>query len=110
MGECIVLYHASSGRISLIFGQDPLHSDDGLTPYMWYSLLHMATCHISFASSHVFCFSLSHPSQNTCIIRSFPHNWLSTMHNMTLAWSLSFYHFGDKRADHCGNVRATLHQ
>jgi len=34
-----VLYHPSSGWVSLTFGQDPLHSDNDVTQYMWHSPL-----------------------------------------------------------------------
>src|SRR5882724_5535051 len=34
-----VLYHPSSGQVSLAFRQDPLHSYDDVTQYMWHSPL-----------------------------------------------------------------------
>ena len=34
-----VLYHPSSGWVSITFGQDPSHSDDDVTQYMWHSSL-----------------------------------------------------------------------
>ena len=30
-----VLYHPSSGWVSIAFRQDPSHSDDDITQYMW---------------------------------------------------------------------------
>ena len=40
-----VLYHPSSGQVSLTFGQDPSHLDDDVTPYMWHNLLGSTTQH-----------------------------------------------------------------
>ena len=45
----IVLYHPSSGQICHTPRQDPLHSDDDVTQYMWHS-------HLQYTASH------SHPS------------------------------------------------
>src|SRR5882724_3484508 len=36
---CNILYNPSSGWESLTFRQDPLHSDDDVTEYMWHSPL-----------------------------------------------------------------------
>src|SRR5467141_483341 len=55
----IVFYHSSSGRIFLVFGQDPSHSDEGLVPYMQYNPPCMATRPISFASDHLICLCLN---------------------------------------------------
>src|SRR5882672_7342312 len=50
-----VLYHSSSGRIFLVFGQDPSHSDGTFVPYMRYDPPCTATRPISFASDHLNC-------------------------------------------------------
>src|SRR5467141_3252987 len=53
--EGSVLYHSGSGRISLVFGQDPLHSDGTFIPYMRYDPPCTTTQPISFASDHLNC-------------------------------------------------------
>src|SRR5882672_8071449 len=50
-----VLYHSGSGRIFLVFGQDPSHSDGTFVPYMRYEPPCTATRPISFASDHLNC-------------------------------------------------------
>src|SRR5882724_5019997 len=62
-----VLYHPSSGQVSLAFGQDPLHSDDDITQYLWHTIYFHPTI----------CF---HPSQATCghVIGSFSHGHQSS--------------------------------
>src|SRR5882724_7999537 len=56
-----VLYHPSSGRVSITFGQDPSHSDDDITQFMRHGpLQYMASLlsHITSASVHPICFCL----------------------------------------------------
>src|SRR5882672_5199891 len=50
-----VLYHSGSGRIFLVFGQDPSHSDETFVAYMQYDPPCTATQPISFASDHLNC-------------------------------------------------------
>ena len=53
--QTIVLYHSGSGRIFLVFGQDPSHSDGTFVSYMRYDPPCTATRPISFASDHLNC-------------------------------------------------------
>src|SRR5882672_7326909 len=86
-----VLYHPSSGRISLVFGRNPSHSDESFVPYMWYDPPCTATRPISFASDHFICLQTKQnqtkPSQaiRGCIIRSFPCRRLTTTRVITSA-------------------------
>ena len=43
-----VLYHPSSGWVSIAFGEDPLHSDDDVTQYMWHSPLQYMASLLSY--------------------------------------------------------------
>src|SRR5882672_10867042 len=90
-----VLYHAGSGRIFLVFSQDPSHLDESFIPYMRYGPPCTATRPISFAYSHLLYFRLSHPNRAACgcIIGSFPYGLLSTTCVMTLAQYCGFYYF-----------------
>src|SRR5882672_585897 len=51
----VVFYHSGSGRISLVFGQDPSHSDETFVPYMRYDPPCTTTRLTSFASNHLNC-------------------------------------------------------
>ena len=59
--SCGLLYHTSSGWISLAFGQDPVHSDGHLS-LAWYDLWHHHLLLLSFTPIW-YCFCLS---QSTC--------------------------------------------
>src|SRR5882724_9721342 len=57
-----VLYHPSTGWVSIACRQDPSHSDDDVTQYMWHDpLQYMASSlsQITSVSVHLICFYLS---------------------------------------------------
>src|SRR5882724_4330723 len=75
---CAVLYHPSSGWVSITFRQDPSHSDDDVTQYMQHGPLQytasLLSC-ITFASVHAVCLHLCNlPLSNPTTHR--PHHQL----------------------------------
>src|SRR5882672_11151188 len=72
-----VLYHASSGRGSLIFGQVLSHLDDDVTPYTWHNLQTTEPWPTSFTSIQAHLLLL--------FIRPFPCSHLSSTHIRTSA-------------------------
>src|SRR5882672_1175232 len=65
-----VLYHSGSGRIFLVFGQDPSYLDESFVPYMRYDPPCMATRTISFASDHLIASVRTEPSQAELLVDS----------------------------------------
>src|SRR5882672_6565263 len=100
-----VLYHSGSGRIFLVFGQDPSHSDEGLIPYMRYNPPCMATRPVSFASDHLICLrpNRAEPNYSRVHHQTFSRQafYLPRV-SLTSAQHCGFYFFGDKGADHFG--------
>ena len=89
----IVLYHPSSGWVSLAFGQDPSHSDDDVTQYTWHSPLQSMASSLPSSlllpSDHLLPSDFAsiwanHPWATS--LADFHKTWLLPMCLMTSAW------------------------
>src|SRR5882724_4027307 len=84
----VVLYYPSSGQIYLTSGKDPSHLDDGITQYMWHSLLQSTASSLSsvtvilpsncFASVQFASIQADYPFTQTTLA-DFHEDWLSSM-------------------------------